>query len=154
MPFASSEGPDLYFEVSGSGPHLLFVNGSGVTLVDSAPITAGLASRFEVLAFDHRGLGRSGEVTAEYTMADCAEDAVSVLDAAGWASALVVGMSFGGMVAMELAVSYPKRVERLALLCTSSGGRGGSSFPLHELESPRARGSEPPSPNPSGLEVR
>jgi len=47
----------------------------------------------------------------------------------------VVGISFGGMVAQELAVTWPERVERLALLCTSPGGVGGSSYPLHELES-------------------
>ena len=43
------------------------------------------------------------------------------------------GISFGGMVAQELAVTAPERVERLALLCTSPGGAGGSSYPLHEL---------------------
>ena len=134
MPVAPSDGPDLHYEVSGSGPRLLFLNGSGVTLEDSGLMLAGLASRFEVLAFDYRGLGRSGEVTAPYTMAEVAGDAVAVMDAAGWSSAPVVGISFGGMVALELVVSYPQRVERLALLCTSAGGRGGSSFPLHELE--------------------
>jgi pimeloyl-ACP methyl ester carboxylesterase len=134
MPFARRDGPDLYFEVSGSGPRLLFINGSGLTLEDAGLITAVLASRFEVLAYDYRGLGRSGEVSGGYTMAECATDAVCVLDAAGWPSAPVVGISFGGMVALELVVSHPERVERLVLLCTSAGGRGGSSFPLHELE--------------------
>jgi len=42
-------------------------------------------------------------------------------------------VSFGGMVAQELAVTWPERVERLALLCTSPGGAGGASYPLHEL---------------------
>jgi len=134
VPEVRADGVDLYYEVTGSGPPLLFVNGSGVTLRDSGLITAALASRFEVLAYDHRGLGRSGEVAVRYTMADCAEDAVAVMDAVGWASALVVGISFGGMVALELTVSRPERVQRLALLCTSAGGGGGSSYPLHELE--------------------
>ena len=44
-----------------------------------------------------------------------------------------MGISFGGMVAQELAVTWPERIERLALLCTSPGGAGGSSYPLHEL---------------------
>ena len=44
-----------------------------------------------------------------------------------------MGVSFGGMVAQELAVTWPERVERLALLCTSPGGAGGASYPLHEL---------------------
>jgi 3-oxoadipate enol-lactonase len=44
-----------------------------------------------------------------------------------------MGISFGGMVAQELGLRYPHRVERLVLACTSSGGAGGASYPLHEL---------------------
>ena len=134
MPVARADGADLHFVVGGTGPRLLFVNGSGVTLADSRLLVEAFASRFELLAYDHRGLGRSSVVTRGYAMADCAADAAAVMDAAGWASAAVVGISFGGMVALELAVSWPGRIERLALLCTSAGGGGGSSYPLHELE--------------------
>lgn len=133
MPVARTKGPDLYFEVSGSGPQLLYVNGSGVTLEDSSILTGMLASRFQVLSYDYRGLGRSDLVTHPYTMADCAEDTAAVMDAAEWQSAPVLGISFGGMVALEFALSHPERVERLVLLCTSAGGPGGSSFPLDEL---------------------
>jgi 3-oxoadipate enol-lactonase len=66
-------------------------------------------------------------------MADYAADAAGVLDLVGWEQAAVVGVSFGGMVAQELAIGWPDRVERLVLCCTSSGGEGGSSYPLHEL---------------------
>ena len=67
-------------------------------------------------------------------MADCAPMGRGY-DAAGWTSAAVVGISFGGMVALELAVSHPERVERLALLCTSAGG-GEVLYPFHQLEGP------------------
>ena len=67
-------------------------------------------------------------------MSDCARDALAVMDAVGWDTARVLGISFGGMVAQELAVTVPHRIERLALLCTSPGGQVGSSYPLHELE--------------------
>ena len=66
-------------------------------------------------------------------MADYGADAVALLDHLGWSTANVFGISFGGMVALELAVTHPERIDRLALLCTSAGGAGGSSYPLHEL---------------------
>jgi pimeloyl-ACP methyl ester carboxylesterase len=64
-------------------------------------------------------------------MADYAADAIALLDAVGFDECRVVGVSFGGMVAQELAVTAPERVSRLALCCTSPGGAGGASYPLH-----------------------
>lgn len=66
-------------------------------------------------------------------MADYAADAEALLGVVGWERCRVMGVSFGGMVAQEFAVTYPQRVERLVLACTSSGGAGGASFPLHTL---------------------
>jgi pimeloyl-ACP methyl ester carboxylesterase len=122
----------------GSGPRLLFLNGSGATLESSAPLIDAFVDRFDVLAYDQRGIGASLEEGADlppYAMADLAGDAIGLLDAAGWETARVFGVSFGGMVAQELAVTAPSRIERLALFCTSSGGAGGASYPLHELVS-------------------
>jgi pimeloyl-ACP methyl ester carboxylesterase len=66
-------------------------------------------------------------------MADLAADAAGLLQIAGWDICRVLGVSFGGMVAQEFAVTHPERVECLALACTSAGGDGGSSYPLHKL---------------------
>jgi len=134
MPVTRSDGIDLFYQVTGSGPRVLFVNGSGVTLEDSGVLVGLFSSHCQVLSYDYRGLGRSGPLTGGYTMSDCAADARRVLDAVGWKTAPVLGISLGGMVALELAVSSPDRIERLALLCTSAGGAGGSSYPLHELD--------------------
>ena len=60
-------------------------------------------------------------------MAAYAADAAALLDHVGWPSARVFGISFGGMVAQEFAVTWPERVERMALLCTSPGGAGGAA---------------------------
>jgi 3-oxoadipate enol-lactonase len=128
-----ANGIQIYAERRGSGPPLLFLNGSGQTLVTVRPLIDVLAARFEVLAHDQRGLGRTSVPEGPYTMAQYAADAAAVLDHAGWDSCRVLGVSFGGMVAQELAVTWPERVERLVLACTSPGGPDASSYPLHEL---------------------
>ncbi len=133
MPSAQVNGIELYYERVGEGPPVLFLNGSGSTLAQVAPLLEMLARRVEVVAHDQRGLGRSAVPPGPYTMAEYAADALGLLDVVGWPTCRVVGVSFGGMVAQELAVTAPGRVERLVLLCTSPGGDGGSSYPLHEL---------------------
>lgn len=129
----SADGVELFYQRQGTGPRLLFLLGSGMTVEGSGLLVDLFARSFDLAVGDYRGLGRSGPSPGPYPMAACAADALTVMDAAGWSTARVLGVSFGGMVAQELAVTAPGRVERLALLCTSPGGAGGSSYPLHEL---------------------
>src|SRR3954465_1334279 len=135
MPTIAANGIDIYSERSGDGPRLLFLNGSGSTLATSALLLKPFTERFDVAAHDQRGLGQTSIPAGPYSMADYAADATALLDHLGWDSCRVFGVSFGGMVAQELAVTAPERVERLALCCTSPGGSGGASYPLHELAS-------------------
>jgi pimeloyl-ACP methyl ester carboxylesterase len=123
----------INYEVSGNGPRVLFFNGSGATLKSTALLIGALAKTCTVLAHDQRGLGETSIPDGPYTMAQYAHDGAALLDHVGWDTCAVVGISFGGMVAQEFAVSYPQRVEKLVLLCTSAGGDAGSSYPLHEL---------------------
>src|SRR5262252_2116980 len=134
MPVDHVHGVELYWERRGSGPRLLFCNGSGTTLRAVRPLLDVVAAKFDLLAWDYRGLGRSVPLTGPYTMADVAADAAGLLEIAGWDTCRVLGVSFGGMVAQELAVTNPERVERLALACTSAGGEGGSSYPVPKLQ--------------------
>ena len=134
MPTAHLNGIDVYYERRGAGPRLLFLNGSGADLVVAAPWVDAYAEHFDIAAHDQRGLGQTSIPPGPYTMADYAADAMALVDHLGWARCRVVGVSFGGMVAQELAVTWPGRVERLALVCTSPGGAGGASYPLHELD--------------------
>jgi 3-oxoadipate enol-lactonase len=135
VPTLTANGIDIYYERWGSGPRLLFLNGSGTELATTRFLVELFAEGFEVVVHDQRGLGRTSIPDGPYTMAEYAADAAALLDHAGWASARVVGVSFGGMVAQELTVTWPERIERLALACTSPGGAAGASYPLHELES-------------------
>jgi len=134
VPVDQVNGVELYWERSGSGPRLLYCNGSGTTLQVVRPLLDLVAAKFDLLAWDYRGLGRSATLTGPYTMADLAADAAGLLEIAGWDTCRVLGVSFGGMVAQEFAVTNPDRVERLALACTSAGGGGGSSYPLQKLQ--------------------
>jgi 3-oxoadipate enol-lactonase len=133
VPTAHVNGIDVYYERSGAGAPLLFLGGSGQTLATSRFMLTPFIDAFEVAAHDQRGLGQTEVPPPPYTMADYASDALALLDELGWQHCLVAGVSFGGMVAQELAVTAPARVDRLALMCTSPGGAGGSSYPLHEL---------------------
>jgi 3-oxoadipate enol-lactonase len=67
-------------------------------------------------------------------MADYADDAAGLIEFIGWQSCHVIGISFGGMVAQELALRHPGKVDRMVLGCTASGGEGRASFPLLELQ--------------------
>ena len=134
MPTARIGDIDLYHEVAGAGPPTLFIGGTGGDLRTKPNVFDGpLARSFTVASFDQRGLGRSSKLDRHSTMADYGADAAGLLDHLGWARAHVVGVSFGGMVAQELAIGRPDLVDRLVLCCTSSGGAGGASYPLHEL---------------------
>jgi len=133
VPTINANGIDIYYEQKGSGPRLLYFQGSGQTLAKSGVMVDGFAKDFEVVAHDQRGLGQTEIPPGPYEMADYAADAAALLDHIGWDSCRAVGTSFGGMVAQEFAVTYPERVERLALVCTSPGGEF-ASYPLHQLE--------------------
>jgi 3-oxoadipate enol-lactonase len=134
VPFASTPGITIYYEQVGEGPPLLLISGSGGDLRRRPNLLDGpLSKRFSVLGYDQRGLGQTDAPDRHYTMAEYAGDAAALLDAVGWEQCAVFGVSFGGMVAQELVLQHPSRVARLALACTSSGGAGGASYPLHEL---------------------
>ena len=135
MAFARVGQIDICHELGGSGPRLLYISGTGGDLRLRPGVFEGpLPSRFEVLAFDQRGMGRSSKPDVRYSMADYADDAAGLMEALGWDEALVIGVSFGGMVAQELALRHPRRVTKLVLACTSPGGAGGSSFAFHKIQ--------------------
>lgn len=133
MPIFEHSDISINYDVFGDGPRVLFFNGSGATLATSSLLISALAKSCTVLAHDQRGLGLTSIPEGPYSMQHYASDGAALLDHVGWESCSIVGISFGGMVAQEFAVSYPQRVERLVLMCTSAGGDAGSSYPLHEL---------------------
>src|SRR5271155_5185979 len=125
MPWSDANGVSPYYELEGIGERLLIISGTGGDLRQPPDLADGpLAESFEVLAYDQRGLGQSSVPPWPYAMADFADDAAALVDAVGWDDCLLMGISFGGMVAQEVAIRHPQRTRRLVLACSFSGGAG------------------------------
>jgi pimeloyl-ACP methyl ester carboxylesterase len=117
---------ELDCERAGSGQPLLLIMGmSGTALHWGEAFLDALRADFEVIVYDHRGVGASERLSGELTIARLAEDAAGLLDALEIESTHVLGISMGGMVAQELTLAYPERLRTLTLGCTSCGGRPG-----------------------------
>jgi pimeloyl-ACP methyl ester carboxylesterase len=123
----------IAWERQGSGTPLLLIHGLGYARWGWEPVLRGLAERFDVILFDNRGIGESDAPPGPYTAAEMADDAIQVLDEAGVGRAHVVGTSLGGMVAQELALGHPDRVDRLVLACTTPGGPKAHPMPQRTL---------------------
>ena len=113
---------NIKWEEHGEGEPLLLIQGLGYARWSWEPVVPGLAKRYRVLSFDNRGIGESDKPEGPYTARQMAGDALQVLDEAGIDRAHVLGASLGGMIAQEVAVAAPKRVQKLVLCCTAPGG--------------------------------
>jgi len=120
----------IAWERHGAGPPLLLIQGLGYARWGWEPVVEPLARSFDVILFDNRGIGESAAPAGPYTATQMAGDALQVLDEAGVERAHVLGTSLGGMVAQELALTHPARVDKLVLACTTPGGP--DSFPMPE----------------------
>ena len=133
MPFIDVNGLEMYYERYGAGPPLLNIGGSGADLRRIRAERSPLNESFDVVHYDQRGLGQSAKPPGPYTMIDYMDDAAGLMAALELEKAHVVGTSFGGMVALNLALHHPESVDKMVLNCTSPGGPL-PSFPIHELE--------------------
>jgi pimeloyl-ACP methyl ester carboxylesterase len=120
----------ISWERRGGGPPLLLIQGIGLARWGWGHALDLLAERFDVLAYDNRGIGESDAPAGPYSISMLADDALMVLDEAGVSKSHVLGASLGGMVAQHLAVEHPERVDHLVLVCTTPGRN--EAFPVPE----------------------
>ncbi|MCW3098774.1 MAG: putative hydrolase [Chthonomonadaceae bacterium] len=126
MPYLEREDARLFYEITGAGTPVLFIQGVGVIGAGWQFQTQALAGEFQCLTFDNRGIGQSTMISPSFTVEMLAQDAVALADAQGWEKMHVVGHSLGGIVAQEIALSAPQRVQSLSLLCTFAKGAQGT----------------------------
>jgi pimeloyl-ACP methyl ester carboxylesterase len=123
MPYTFNRGIRIYWEEEGRGEPLVMIMGLGFSLAMWRNLRPSMARHFRIIVYDNRGVGKSDVPLGRYSIAAMARDAISVLDAAGIPAAHLLGMSMGGMIAQEVALSFPQRVNKLVLGCTSCSGR-------------------------------
>jgi pimeloyl-ACP methyl ester carboxylesterase len=117
-------GIHLYYEISGQGPPLLFIHGLGSSARDWELQVAPFSDQYQVVTFDVRGHGQSDKPPGPYSIPLFANDTAELIKALGIATAItrggapvhVVGISMGGMIAFQLAVSYPELIRSMVIV--------------------------------------
>ena len=123
MRITTGDGVGLAVEVAGEGPGLLLVHGLGGAKEDFTDHVPALARDYTVVIFDHRGHGASDKPTdrGAYSIDRLATDILEVADAVGLDRFRLLGHSMGGMVARQIPLRAPERVEALVMMDTSAG---------------------------------
>jgi 3-oxoadipate enol-lactonase len=123
--YARSGALRIAYELRGSlygrRPWLVLIQGMGFDRLGWQPVLGKLGRRFRLVLMDNRGSGLSDCPADAFSVTDMADDVVAVLDATGLHRAHVLGASLGGMVAQEVAITHPERVDGLVLACTTPG---------------------------------
>jgi 3-oxoadipate enol-lactonase len=120
----------LAYDVRGRGSPLILIQGLGIGRWGWEPVADRLARRFQVITIDNRGIGASDTPPGHYSTRMMADDVLAVLDHAGIQQASLIGTSLGGMIAQELALAHPERVDKLVLVATIPGGPRSRPMPL------------------------
>jgi pimeloyl-ACP methyl ester carboxylesterase len=143
MPTIEANGITIYYEAHGTGEPLVMIAGLSIDLTALEGIVSRLSQRYEVIAFDNRGAGRSDKPNIPYSIEMMADDTAGLLDTLKIARAHVMGISLGGRIAIALTLKRPELVKSLILV--STGAKAPNTlgrrllFPL--LEIPRRIGA-------------
>jgi pimeloyl-ACP methyl ester carboxylesterase len=130
MSHVAVNGISLHYEEAGAGPPLLLIHAFPVGRRMWEPQIAPLARRHRVIAYDVRGFGLSDAPRdpAAYSQALSVGDAHALLQALGAVPAAVCGLSMGGNIALNLALTHPDAVTKLILCDTGAGSEDATAF--------------------------
>jgi pimeloyl-ACP methyl ester carboxylesterase len=117
MPRAHVNGIDIYYEEQGEGDPILCIHGTSSSALVWEDAARELAGHGRCIVYDRRGSFRSERPEPyETSVGEHADDAAALLDSLSAAPAIVIGRSYGGEVALDLARRYPEKVKAMALL--------------------------------------
>ena len=124
MPYAPVGDIDVYYEIHGphDAPPLVLIGGWASYRWIWFRQVPTFMKKYKTIVFDNRGAGKSSKPDYPYTMEMMAADTVGLLDALNIESAHFLGISMGGLVGQQIALSYPKKVRSLILVSTHFGG--------------------------------
>ncbi len=126
MEFAEVDGRRFAYIRRGQGEPLLLIQGMGAHhQFWGEDLLSALEQHYDIVAFDHRGIGESAWAAEPFSTADLAADAAGIIKAVGWRDAHVFGISLGGMVAQELTIGFPGLVRTLTIGGSWAGGPDG-----------------------------
>ena len=118
--YADVNGLHMYYETYGAGMPLVLLHGGMLSIrLNFAGLIPTLAKSHLVIGVEMQGHGRTADIDRPITPAALASDVIGLLDHLGLDHADVLGHSFGGAVALELAVSHPERVRRVVPISIS-----------------------------------
>lgn len=123
MPLIQLADAVLFYDRTGTGDPMLFIQGVGCAACTWKPQFDVLRASFDCIIFDNRGIGGSRGDVAGLTIERMVGDTIGLLDALEIERTHLVGHSLGGVVAHQLALDHPERVASLALLCTFQRGK-------------------------------
>ena len=126
-----ANGQELYYALHGEGPPLVLVMGIGYdsSLWTLAQVPV-LSTQFQVILVDNRDAGRSSKARNPYEIADMADDLAGLLDALGIQRSHVLGLSMGGMIALEFALRHGDRLDRLVVAGTGAAPARSAVDPI------------------------
>jgi 3-oxoadipate enol-lactonase len=147
---ADSQGVKIAYEIRGDGESLVLVHGLAYDRYGWGRFPDLLAQRFRVVLIDNRGVGESDAPEGPYAVAQMAADVIAVLDHAGIERTNLFGVSLGGYIAQEVALTHPERLAKLVLASTAPGGLKAHPMPAAGLE---AFGKYPTMDRDAGLRL-
>jgi pimeloyl-ACP methyl ester carboxylesterase len=117
--YASVNGLDMYYEMSGTGEPLILLHGGLGGTVDFAAIAPTLAQTHQVIAVELQGHGHTADIDRPLSFELMADDIAALIKHFGFEKADVMGFSLGGGVAIQTAFRHPEVVNKLVLISTA-----------------------------------